>query len=309
MKNTTYVKKILLDVAQFCGFVVMMSCMPTIAQSADNHVGHEEDHVELSDSVARQLGVATRLAGARKLVVTELLYGKITPDPKQVSHITARYPGMISSVIPSLGDSVRQGDLLASVEANDSLQNYEIYAPIDGIIIDIHANPGEFAGDQVLLTIANYSNVWADLNVFPREAQFVRAGQNVEVRMNTLSINSVIRYLNPGSGMSPHVVAKVPVNSPDLDWTPGLMIEADVTIGEFDVPLALDRRAIQQVREQQVVFIKRGDIYQMQPVTLGRSDREFVEILSGLNLNDEYVVEGSYLLKADLEKSGVSHEH
>ena len=81
--------------------------------------------------------------------------------------------------MPRLGDSVRQDDLIATVEANDSLQTYEIRAPISGIVVDIHANPGEFAGDQPLLTIANYSNVWVDLNVFPSEVQRIRAGQRI----------------------------------------------------------------------------------------------------------------------------------
>jgi len=34
-----------------------------------------------------------------------------------------------------------------------------------------------------------------------------------------------------------------------------------------------------------------------------------VEVLEGLNPGDEIVVEQSYLIKADIEKSGASHDH
>jgi acetyl/propionyl-CoA carboxylase alpha subunit len=42
---------------------------------------------------------------------------------------------------------------------------------------------------------------------------------------------------------------------------------------------------------------------------LGRSDGRFTEVLAGLQAGDRYVVENSYLIKADIEKSGASHDH
>ncbi|MBL4571646.1 MAG: efflux RND transporter periplasmic adaptor subunit [Gammaproteobacteria bacterium] len=268
-----------------------------------------EGRVDLSPQQVARLGIVTQVADAQSLLQQELLYGKITPDPKLVSHITARYPGLIRSVSPELGDYVNQGDLVATVEANDSLQTYEIRAPISGTVIDSHANPGEFASDQPLLTIANYSNVWADLNVFPSEAQRIRAGQEVSLRMGELSTSSTIRYLNPGEGLSPHVIARVPLANPDLIWTPGLLVEADVTVAKFDVDLAVENTALQDFLGRPVVFIQVGNSFEARPLQLGRSDRRFTEVLSGLNRGDIYVVANSYLLKADLEKSGATHAH
>ncbi|MDP6417479.1 MAG: efflux RND transporter periplasmic adaptor subunit, partial [Gammaproteobacteria bacterium] len=156
-----------------------------------------EGRAEISAAMAATMGIGVHVASSQILHLTELLYGKISPDPKQVSHITARYPGLIMSVNPELGDTVNAGDLVVTVEANDSLQTYEITAPISGVVVDSHANPGEYAGEQHLLTIANYRDVWADLNVFPGQAQRVRAGQEVILRMGELTADSSIRYLNP----------------------------------------------------------------------------------------------------------------
>jgi len=82
-----------------------------------------------------------------------------------------------------------------------------------------------------------------------------------------------------------------------------------VTIGEFEVDLMIDNRALQEFRDWQVVFIQIGDQYEIRPMELGRTDGKFTEVLGGLNVGDRYVVENSYLLKADLEKSGASHDH
>ena len=58
-----------------------------------------------------------------------------------------------------------------------------------------------------------------------------------------------------------------------------------------------------------LVFIRIGDTYEVRPVELGRRDGTQVEVLSGLNPGDLVVVEQSYLVKADIEKSGASHDH
>jgi cobalt-zinc-cadmium efflux system membrane fusion protein len=41
---------------------------------------------------------------------------------------------------------------------------------------------------------------------------------------------------------------------------------------------------------------------------LGRRDARAVEVLKGLEPGAEYVVANSYLVKADIEKSGASHD-
>jgi len=66
---------------------------------------------------------------------------------------------------------------------------------------------------------------------------------------------------------------------------------------------------LQSFRDWTVVFIQIGDTYEIRPLELGRSDGRYTEVLNGLNAGDRYVVENSYLIKADIEKSGASHDH
>lgn len=268
-----------------------------------------EGRMHLSREMAQAMEISVQTAGSGVIHQTELLYGKISPDPRLISHITARFPGLIRSVSYALGDSVTAGEVIATIEANDSLRTYDITAPISGIVVDSHANPGEFAGDQILLTIADYKSVWADLNVFPSAAQTIRPGQEARIQLGELSTTNTILYLNPGAGLSPNIVARVPLENSESIWTPGLLVEAEVTVDRIETELLVDNRALQSFRDWQVVFIQVGDEYEIRPLELGRSDARFTEVLSGLNAGDQYVVQNSYLIKADLEKSGASHDH
>jgi cobalt-zinc-cadmium efflux system membrane fusion protein len=42
---------------------------------------------------------------------------------------------------------------------------------------------------------------------------------------------------------------------------------------------------------------------------LGKRNKQWVEVLSGIEPGSEYVTKNSYLIKADIEKSGASHAH
>jgi cobalt-zinc-cadmium efflux system membrane fusion protein len=75
------------------------------------------------------------------------------------------------------------------------------------------------------------------------------------------------------------------------------------------VPVAVDADAIQRIRDRDVVFIAAGDVFEAQPIELGRRDAERVEVVSGLAPGQLYVTSGSFILKAEAGKSGAAHDH
>jgi len=287
-----------------CAAVLLVSSNAIAAEEE-----HEEEVVHISTSLAQELGIETELAGAGVINRNLLLYGRTMPDPQGISHLSARYPGMIVSMVPSLGDSVEVGEVIAVIEANTSLQTYEIKAPLSGIVVEKHANPGELASGQPLLTIANYDNIWVDLAVFPGDSHQVRTGMSVTIRMDDRVAESAIRYINPSQGESPTVIARVPLQNVDSIWTPGLLVEGLVHVESENVAIAVKNDALHLFEDNQVVFVLEDETYEPRIVTVGSSDPFLTEILSGLKPGERYVVANSYLIKADLEKEGVEHGH
>lgn len=287
-----------------CASVMLISANTLAAEEE-----HEEEVVQISAALAQELGIETELVGAGVINRNVLLYGRTMPDPQGISHVSARYPGMIVSMAPSLGDSVEEGEVIAVIEANTSLQTYDIKAPLSGIVVERHANLGELASSQSLLTIANYDNIWVDLTVFPGDSQQVRTGMSVTIRIDDRVAESAIRYINPSQGESPTVIARVPLENLDSVWTPGLLVEGLVHVESANVALAVKNDALQLFEDNQVVFVLEGETYEPRMVTLGKSDPFLTEILTGLEPGERYVVANSYLIKADLEKEGVEHDH
>jgi cobalt-zinc-cadmium efflux system membrane fusion protein len=73
--------------------------------------------------------------------------------------------------------------------------------------------------------------------------------------------------------------------------------------------MAVRNVALQQFRDFRVVFVQVGDTYEVRMLELGRRDREITEVLGGLAPGEHYVTDNSFLVKADVEKSGASHDH
>ncbi|MDD9893705.1 MAG: efflux RND transporter periplasmic adaptor subunit [Gammaproteobacteria bacterium] len=275
----------------------------------ESHDDHEEGELELEDTAIDKAEITLEKVAPAELTITATLFGKTEPDPQRLSHVKARYAGLIMSVMPSLGDTVKQGQALVVVEANDSLKRYTIKAPIGGTVVDLHANKGEFAGESALMTIADFGKLWAVLSVFPQDADRVKNGQSVTLSAGPRSAQSTIRFLNPGSDSQPTVMAHVPLDNSDGRWTPGLLVQANVVTDTFTVPLAVRNDAIHQVNGETVVFVRNEHGFEVVDVSIGRRDAHFSEVTVGLHAGDRYAVGNSYLLKAELEKSSASHDH
>ena len=270
-----------------------------------------EGRTTIAADVARDAGIGTATAGPGIIGDDLLLYGAIGPDTTRIREVHARFPGVIRSVARNVGDAVRVGETLATVESNESLQTYTIAAPIAGTITQRHAAPGEQTDDESLFEIADFSSVWAELDVFSRDRPRLREGLPVAISTdNGLAAMGTIAYLAPvGNRASQSLVARVVLDNADGRWTPGQFVEGRVTIATTPVDLAVPLSALQRFREFDVVFAQVGDTYEVRMLTLGRRDATHVEVLAGLATGTTYVTENSYLIKADIEKAGASHDH
>lgn len=280
--------------------------------AADKHDNEHTDEkvVSLGEKALARAALTTGLAGPRNLEQYLTLYGKLQPEPTAVSHIRARYAGVVSRVNVHIGDSVRKGQGLATVDSNESLQEYQLRAPFAGMVTEKHAGPGEYVNDQVLFTVADYSQLWADLQVFPARMASVRKGQKVQVRAGGRVYSGVVRSVVPGSENIPYASVRVLVDNSDGTWAPGIFVEGRLEVAETEVAVAVDVRALQSVDGNTVVFVQTGPgHFEAVSVVLGVRGEHFVEVRTGLASGARYAVENSYLLKAELEKSSAEHTH
>lgn len=278
----------------------------------DHHEHASEHHTRISEGFARDAGVSTETAGPRSLRVTETLYGVVQPNRERLVRIRAPYPGAIVELNASLGDSVNEGAVLARVKSRESLETYSIRAPISGVVTERHLNVGELAESEPLLELTDLSDVWLQLLAYPQQAPLVRQGQPVVVRdlTRTHTAQATIDYIAPvRQPQNQGTAVRATVNNDEGVWSPGMMVIGDLITDEREVPMAVNRSALQTMDGDRVVFVREGERYEARRVELGEGDRDYVAVTDGLEAGAEYVTENSYLIKADILKSGAGHDH
>ena len=270
-----------------------------------------EGRTTIADETAVAMGVATQTAGPAIIREITPLSGTMALSPSATAEVRARYPGPVQSVSVGVNDMVRRGQVLARVENSSSLQAYSVTAPMSGIILERNTNAGDVAGDQSLFTIADLNQLEARLHVFPKDVSKVKVGQAVRLGIagGELEHETTITRFLPMSGENTQTRIAVAPVAAGAAMTPGMRVAATVVTGETDVPLAVRESGLQSFRDFTVVYAKVGDTYEVRMLDLGASDGDYVEVLGGLDPGTEYVSENSFLIKADIEKSGASHDH
>jgi cobalt-zinc-cadmium efflux system membrane fusion protein len=270
-----------------------------------------EGRTKILPEIAQAFELETSIAGPQNLEEVITVYGQVVANPEKVSEVSARFDGVIQTIHVSIGDFIRKGQVLAKVESNESLSVYTIRAPISGVITARKANAGEQTDGRRLFTIMDTSSVWANLLVFPADRSRVQKGATVTVTPATggNSLEGTISQINIMTDINQAVIARVELDNANGQLPPGTHVTGRVKVADYIVPLAVKRSGLQSFRDFTVVYAQIEDEYEVRMLDLGRQDHEWIEVLGGLEAGTHYVSKNSYLVKADIEKSGASHDH
>ena len=270
-----------------------------------------EGRATIPAAIAQEAGIEVDVAGPAVIRDSVPLIGNIVLDANRHADIKARFPGIVRAVHVQQGQRVRRGQTLVVVEGNESMRTYPVTAPFDGVVLARNTNIGDVTGDNTLVELADLSDVWVELHAIGKAAARLAPGQPVRVESATgdAQEETVIQTLLPLATRGQSVVARASLPNPEGRWRPGMTVSAHVIVSQKQVPLAVKESGLQRFRDFTVVFAQVGETYEVRMLELGARDSEHVEVLGGLKPGTRYAAEQSYLIKADIEKSGASHDH
>jgi membrane fusion protein, heavy metal efflux system len=194
-------------------------------------------------------------------------------------------------------------------------------APLDGTVVDIPATVGqEVGGTTPLFTVGDLSTLWALLDVSETQLATVRQGQAVALAVQAFpgqrfqgQVTYIGDIVDEKTRTTP--VRVVLANTEGL-LKPGMFATAEISTGATAPgsagagQLVVPREAVQQVADEQVVFVPRGaDRFQAVEVRTGASSATEIEILEGLEPGTAVVTQGAFILKSELSKESMGEGH
>jgi cobalt-zinc-cadmium efflux system membrane fusion protein len=226
---------------------------------------------------------------------------------KELSAAQIEYDGT-KQKIQSLGLDPEQ-----IAEPGASLVRFDLKAPLKGVVVERHLTVGETTKEaEPAFVIAELSKVLAVLQIYPKDLPFVKVGLKAKITLSggLETTEGQVLFLSPIlDAQTRSANAHVMVDNASGNFRPGLFVNANISLGAAEAALLVSRKAMQKVEGKEVIFVQTDEGFIPSPIEIGKSNSEWVEVLSGLEPEETYVSEGSFLLKAELAKSEAAHEH
>jgi len=178
---------------------------------------------------------------------------------------------------------------------------FSLNSPIDGIVVERNATIGASVGtDANLFKIIDLSQVWVDANVFEKDLQRVRPGQEVRLTVPAFPQATFTgKVIFVDSVVDPEtrtVKVRTEVANPDGRLKPDMFANVQIVTDLNRAAISIPQSAVLNDEGKTVVFVADGEGYKKRQVQAGIQNNDRVEIVDGLSAGDKVVVKGNYLL-------------
>jgi Cu(I)/Ag(I) efflux system membrane fusion protein len=151
-----------------------------------------------------------------------------------------------------------------------------------------------------LFKVVSLESVRADLKIRTEDAGALKVGQNViltDAVSPEKSMNARISQIEPLNGGLFQIV-RTYVPNQDNRLYPGMKIQAHILTGSHN-SLWVPKKAVIDLGQQQVVFLKQDKSFKARPVITGIRSGDKIEICSGIEYNTKIAANASLLTDSD----------
>lgn len=193
-----------------------------------------------------------------------------------------------------------------------------VRSPLSGMITErrVNAGAGINANDPAFV-ISDLGTVYVIANVPQANVSFLTLGSMAEVRTASVgTTNGRISFIDPRIDEETRTArVRVEVANPDRKLRAGMFTEVGFYSGpssEGGQELVVRTEAIQRSGGKTYVFVPRENepgAFEVREIEAGGDVEGYTRVISGLELGEQVVTKGSFVLKTQLEKESLGDEH
>src|SRR6266496_3728828 len=187
---------------------------------------------------------------------------------------------------------LKESDVDALVNKPNLAAVFSLTSPIGGIVVERNATIGATVGtDANLFKIIDISRVWIDANVFEKDLERVRRGQEVKVSVPAFPESNfsgkVILISTVVDPETRSLKVRTEVPNPNGRLKPDMFANVEIITDLRRAAISIPQSALLNDGGHTVVFVAAGSGYEKRAVTAGIQSSDRVEILDGLQAGDK----------------------
>jgi Cu(I)/Ag(I) efflux system membrane fusion protein len=186
-----------------------------------------------------------------------------------------------------------------------SEQLIKVRASQDGIVAKLNAREGMFVKPRMeVMTLADLSSIWIQVEVFERQAEWVQQGKPAEITVPYLpgrTWEGTVEYVYPSLDPRTRTLrARLRFENPDESLKPNMFTNVTIFGGATQDVISIPREALIRTGEGERVIISLGDgRFAPRDVVSGIESGDYIEIVNGLKGNEEVVTSSQFLLDSE----------
>jgi membrane fusion protein, copper/silver efflux system len=224
--------------------------------------------------------------------------------------------GINEAAVSAMRERLRLAGL--SVEQIDEIarqgvaqESVRINAPVGGVVIARYVEEGDYVASEArILSVADLGVLWAELEAYESDLEWLRVGQQVSLTTEALpgrSFQGEVAWIDPFTDSSTRTTRiRVDVGNDQELLKPGMYVTAGVesTLGEDprliipqSAPLITGKRAIAYVETPS----SSQPTFEGREIVLGPRTEDGYVVIEGLNEGDRVVTNGAFQIDSALQ--------
>jgi RND family efflux transporter MFP subunit len=184
-----------------------------------------------------------------------------------------------------------------------NLEKMNVKAPFTGVIVNLPYYTPNVRVDQgkPMLGLMDYARMYMEINMPESVIGYIHQDQPVKITHYTLPEDTISGYI---SELSPAISSetrtfkgKILIDNSSLKLRPGMFVKADIVVDKAEDAIIVPKEVVQSNRNRKFVYIVERNTAILRNIRIGLEDENNVEVVWGLNENDNLVVRGYETLR------------
>ena len=180
-----------------------------------------------------------------------------------------------------------------------------VRAPQAGVVTTLNVREGMYVTPDVeVMSLADLSSVWLLADVYERQATWLSIGQTAEVRVSSRPgevYRGTVEYIYPSLDPKTRTLrARIRFDNPGEVLKPGMYANVQILTASRENILSVPRQAlIRSGRADRVIVAMGEGKFRAAEVVTGMESGDAIEIVSGLQGDEQVVVSGQFLIDSE----------
>lgn len=213
---------------------------------------------------------------------------------------------------------ITQDEVKKLIDSREINPRYHVRASIPGQVIEREVTLGELVSPdkEKLMVLADTTVYWVLADVPEARLGEIGIGSKAEVFVAAMpgakiegEVSLVAAEVDPNTRAGR---VRIVVDNANGRLKPGMFARVVLFAEGGDAVLAIPEEAVQTIEDKPSVFVPvagEPNTFARREVVVGRPISGYLPVLSGLKQDESIVVNGTFILKAELGKSEASHAH